>query len=212
MQTQVISFYSDLQGTTYYSDHAVRLKKQLDELGIPYDIREKESLGSYQKNCLSKPNFIYKLLIEKQKPVLWLDIDSDVRKSLGMFDQFISGTDVVAACSDTRLISAKASPIFFNFNTKVLELLQHWIFMTKHLTTNGKWFDHEALIGILHNFYQKDGFNMKFVGPQFCVWPGEEKEDSIIIMGLADVESKKSALRELGMSEDLIEWQSPGTK
>jgi hypothetical protein len=31
-------------------------------------------------------------------------------------------------------------------------------------------------------------------------------------MGLADVDSKKQALKNLGMSEDLIEWQSPGTK
>jgi hypothetical protein len=29
-------------------------------------------------------------------------------------------------------------------------------------------------------------------------------------MGLADAESKKESLRELGMSEELIEWQSPG--
>lgn len=212
MQTEVISFYSDIDGTTYYSDHANRLKKQLDDLGIPYDIREKQSLGSYQKNCLSKPNFIYKLLIEKQKPVLWLDIDSDVRKPLNMFDMFTPNTDIVAACSDTRLMSAKASPIFFNFNSKVLEFLQHWVFLTRQMTDNGKWFDHEALIGILQHFYQKDGFNMKFVGPQFCVWPGEEKEDSIIVMGLADVESKKNALRLLGMSEESIAWQSPGTK
>jgi hypothetical protein len=29
---------------------------------------------------------------------------------------------------------------------------------------------------------------------------------------LADVDSKKEALKKLGMSEDLIAWQSPGTK
>ena len=50
MQTEVISFYSDIDGTTYYSDHAKRLKKQLEDFNVPHDIREKQSLGSYQKN------------------------------------------------------------------------------------------------------------------------------------------------------------------
>ena len=50
MQTEVISFFSDIDGKTYYSDHAKRLNQQLMGLGIPHDIRQKESLGSYQKN------------------------------------------------------------------------------------------------------------------------------------------------------------------
>jgi hypothetical protein len=80
------------------------------------------------------------------------------------------------------------------------------------MSASGQWFDHEALVGILHSFYQKDGFVMKFLGPEYCVWPGDGNENSHIIMGLADVDSKKQALKNLGMSEDLIEWQSPGTK
>jgi hypothetical protein len=53
---------------------------------------------------------------------------------------------------------------------------------------------------------------MKFIGPEYCVWPGEENENTVILMGLADVESKKQSLRELGYNEELIAWQSPGTK
>jgi len=212
MQTQVISFYSDIDGKTYYSDHAKRLIKQLTDLGIPHDVREKVSLGSYQQNCLSKPQFIYQILIEKQAPVVWLDIDSDVRKSLAIFDTFKGNTDIAVSCSTNKLHAAKASPIYFDFNSKSLEFLQHWSFMARQMAKNGQWFDHEALIGILHSFYQKDGVRMKFIGPEYCVWPGHENENSIIIMGLADVDSKKSALKQLGMSEDLIAWQSPGTK
>jgi hypothetical protein len=212
MQTEVISFYSDIDGKTYYSDHAKRLKTQLERLNIPHDIQEKPSLGTYQKNCLSKPAFIYKMLVEKQRPIIWLDIDSDVRKSLNIFDQFQDNADLVVACSSTKLHAAKASPIYLAFNSKVLDFLQHWMFMTRQMMSNGQWFDHEALIGILHSFYQKDGFRMKFLGPDYCVWPGNENENSIIVMGLADVDSKKEALKNLGMSEDLIAWQSPGTK
>jgi hypothetical protein len=212
MQTQVISFYSDLDGSTYYSDHANRIIKQLDSFSIPYDIREKKSLGSYQKNCLSKPDFIYKMLTEKKHPIIWLDIDSDVRKPLDIFDNFINGTDVVVSCAANMLVAAKASPIFFNYNPKVLEFLQTWCFMARQATLSGKWFDHESLIGILHTFHAKESFNMKFLGPNYCVWPGQENEDSVIVMGLADVNSKKESLRKLGMAENVIEWQSPGTK
>ena len=212
MKTQVISFYSDIDDKTYYSDHAKRLKVQLDSLGIPNDIREKPSLGTYQKNCLSKPQFIYTLLVEKQRPIVWLDIDSDVRKSLNVYDQFDGNTDIVVACSANKLHTAKASPIYFSFNSKVLDFLQHWMFMTRQMLDRGQWFDHEALVGILHSFYQREEFRMKFLGPDYCVWPGNETPNSVIVMGLADVDSKKQALKSLGMSEDLIAWQSPGTK
>ena len=104
------------------------------------------------------------------------------------------------------------SPIFFNYNPKVLEFLQTWCFMARQATLSGKWFDHESLIGILHTFHAKESFNMKFLGPNYCVWPGQENEDSVIVMGLADVNSKKESLRKLGMAENVIEWQSPGTK
>ena len=212
MQTEVISFYSDIDDKTYYSDHARRLVVQLANFGIPNDIRQKQSLGSYQKNCLSKPQFIYQLLIEKQKPVVWLDIDSDVRKPLSVFDRFEGNTDLVVSCSTNKLHAAKASPIYFAFNSKALEFLQHWNFMTRQMANGGKWFDHEALIGILHEFHRREEFRMKFIGPEYCVWPGDENENSVVVMGLADVASKKEALKKLGMSEELIAWQSPGTK
>jgi hypothetical protein len=181
-------------------------------LGVPCDIRQKQSLGSYQKNCLSKPDFIIKMISQKQKPVVWLDIDSDVRKSLNIFDSMVGNTDIAFAASHPKLHAIKASPIFLEFNPKTLEFLNHWRFMANQLSKNGKWFDHEALVGIAHQFYQKDGFRMKFIGPEYCIWPGHENEHSVIIMGLADVESKKSALKDLGMSEELIQWQSPGIK
>jgi hypothetical protein len=212
MKTEVISFFSDIDNKTYYSDHAKRLAEQLKALGVPYDIRKKQSLGSYQKNCLSKPQFIYQILVEKQKPIIWLDIDSDVKRSLNIFDQFEGNTDLAVACSHPKLHAAKASPIYLGFNSNTLEFLQHWAFMAKQMMSSGKWFDHEALIGILHSFHQRENFKIKFIGPEYCVWPGTEDQNSVIIMGLADVDSKKEALKQLGMSEDLIEWQSPGTR
>ena len=131
---------------------------------------------------------------------------------MAIFDQFVGNTDIAVSCSTNKLHAAKASPIYFDFNSRALEFLQHWSYMARQMAKNGQWFDHEALIGILHSFYQKEGFRMKFIGPEYCVWPGSENEHSVIVMGLADADSKKEALKGLGMSEDLIAWQSPGTR
>ena len=76
MNTLLISFYSDIDGRTYYSDNAKRLIGECESLDIPHDIREKETLGTYQLNCLSKPQYILDRLNELNRPLLWMDIDS----------------------------------------------------------------------------------------------------------------------------------------
>ena len=50
-----------------------------------------------------------------------------------------------------------------------------------------------------------------FAGPEYCAWPKSQNDQTVIMMGLSDVESKKGNLRAMGMSEDKIEWQSVGT-
>ena len=80
MNLEIVSFFSDVDGTTYYSDHAKRLIEECEKLNVPYDIKEKPSHGSYQKNCLSKPQYILDKLHEKRKPFVWLDIDSYLLK------------------------------------------------------------------------------------------------------------------------------------
>ena len=213
MKTEIISFYSDIDGTTYYSDCAKRLAAQLTALEIPHDIREKPSLGSYQRNCLSKPRFIYSLLEEKKRPIVWLDVDSIVLKLLDAFDIFEGNTDIALACTNINVsMSAKASPIYFAYNEKVFEFLTAWIRLADELDRSEKWFDHEALLSIVSTFGSNMELSVKLMNSTFCTWPGQENESSIIVMGLSDAESKKIKLRELGFNEEQIQWQSPGLK
>jgi hypothetical protein len=44
----------------------------------------------------------------------------------------------------------------------------------------------------------------------YCVWPGHQNENTVFMMGLSDAPSKKEALKKMGYTDDLIEWQSPG--
>jgi len=209
MNTLLISFYSDIEGRTYYSDNAKRLIGECESLGIPHDIQEKETLGTYQLNCLSKPQYILDRLNELNRPLLWMDIDSKIHKPLVIFDQFDETVDMVVATANGQLSGIKASPLYFGNTEMARELLNVWIATTKDILENDKGvFDHEPLFGIVAEYSKK--INMKFVGPEYCIWPGHTNENTCVTMGLADAESKKDSLRKLGMAEDLIEWQSPG--
>ena len=211
MKTLLISFYSDIEERTYYSDNAIRMIKECEELGIPYDIQEKESLGTYQLNCLSKPLFILEKIEELDRPVLWMDIDSRIHKTLDTFDQFDSSVDMIVATANGMLSGIKASPLYFGNTSLAKEFLKEWIAAGKNILENDVGvFDHEPLFPLVQLFHDK--MNMKFVGPEYCIWPGHTNERTCVTMGLADSETKKESLRKLGMDEGLIEWQSPGDK
>ena len=209
MKTMLISFYSDIEDKTYYSDNANRLREECKDLDIQCSIQHKESLGSYQLNCLSKPQFILDMLERFNKPLLWMDVDSRLHKTPDIFDQFDESVDMVVATANGMLSGMKASPLYFNNTDKAKEFINAWIASTKDILENNVGvFDHEPLFGLIPTFIKK--MNIGYVGPEYCIWPGHTNENTYITMGLADAESKKESLRSLGMAEDLIEWQTPG--
>jgi hypothetical protein len=209
MKTLLISFYSDIEDKTYYSDNANRLRKECQDLDMQCSIQHKESLGSYQLNCLSKPQFILDMLERFNKPLLWMDVDSRLHKTPDIFDQFDESVDMVVATANGMLSGMKASPLYFNNTDKAKEFINAWIASTKDILENNVGvFDHEPLFGLIPTFIKK--MNIGYVGPEYCIWPGHTNENTYITMGLADAESKKESLRSLGMAEDLIEWQTPG--
>jgi len=211
MKTKVVSFYSDIEETKYYSKHADRIISECELHDIPYYISEKDSLGTYQLNCLRKPSFILEVMEELNQPVLWVDIDSKIHKSLDYFDTLDEMVDVVVSTANGAISGIKASPLYFGNTENSKDFLRAWISTGKDIIENNKGlFDHEPLFRLVDIFRNK--INMSFVGMDYCAWPGNTNESTYITMGLADVESKKESLRNLGMSEELIEWQSPGDR
>ena len=210
MKTEIISFYSDVDQTNYYSDCAAVLTKRLTELSVPHDIRSKESTGSYQKNCLSKPAFIHSLLSEKKRPVVWLDIDSVMLRSPKIFDHIDSTVDMVFACPDNNIMSAKASPIYFSYSNNALRFLEQWIDVSEKILTEGKWFDHESLISTIYSQLKKK-VEFRCIGEEYCTWPGKQNAQTVIIMGLSNTESKILQLRSIGMSDAEIRVQTSGS-
>ena len=211
MNTLVISYFCDVDGRTYYSDHAKRFISECHAFGIPHEVSEIQSQGSYQNNCLLKPKYIYSKLTQHQRPLLWLDIDTFIMKQPIAFDGLSNmGINVGVAGEDPQnLITTKASPLWFNYNTDTLDFLRTWIahceFVRKH---KGSVFDHETFIGCLAQYVKNK--KIAILDKNYCVWPGKQDQNTVFMMGLSDAPSKKEALKHMGYNEELIEWQSPG--
>jgi len=208
MKTLLISFYSDIEDKTYYSDNANRLRKECKDLDIHCSIQHKESLGSYQLNCLSKPQFILDMLERFKQPLLWVDVDSRLHKTPDIFDQF-EGVDMVVATANGMLSGMKASPLYFSNTDNAKEFINAWIKTTKDIIEGDVGiFDHEPLFSLIPMFIEK--IDIRWVGPEYCIWPGHTNENTVVTMGLADSETKKENLRKMGLSEDLINLQNIG--
>lgn len=212
METTVISYFCDVDGKTYYSDHAKRFKEDCDRLQIPHEIYNLQSQGDYRSNCLFKPKFIYSMLVQKQRPIVWIDIDTFILKQPSIFDSFPTfGVNIGVASTDPKnLIKVKASPLWFNFNSETLEFLKTWINKSEHAKNIGaNIFDHETFIGCLSEYIQQKK-KIGILDESFCTWPGKQDENTVLMMGLSDMPSKKEVLKQMGYNDELIEWQSPG--
>tara|TARA_R110000824_G_scaffold316132_8_gene503299 strand:- start:2090 stop:2731 length:642 start_codon:yes stop_codon:yes gene_type:complete len=209
MNFKVISYYCDVDDSKYYEKSYHRLKNKLDEYGYDYYIEELESLGSYKENCRRKPQYILDKLSEFDEDLLWLDIDTILLNRMTELETLDLDTDLIFASAIPQIIGIKASPIVFKNNENVRDFLQHWKTLIDISRDNEQeCFDHEVLFQTV--FDKKDTCNVGALGYNYCTWPGDENENTVILMGLSDVESKKDSLRKMGFEEDKIDWQSRG--
>jgi len=72
-----VSFYTK---NKKYRDYADRLRGYFDKFNLPNNIYELEQLPTKLENCLLKPIYIQKALLEFNKPIIWVDIDSIISR------------------------------------------------------------------------------------------------------------------------------------
>jgi hypothetical protein len=215
MKTELISFYCDVGDYTYYSDHAFRIKEECFRLNLPHDFRKVRTENDYRLNCLRKPKYILSMLEEKKKPIVWIDIDSQIHRDLTGFDRLLEHeADLgfayfVTDPSQINVLQPKASPIFCNYNEKVINFLKMWIQKCEDsVKKNEKLFDHEILLFKVLPFLANQ-LKIGCLPMNYCVWPGKcpEGMEPYITMGIADHKSKEENLKEfanVGMSESEI--------
>lgn len=63
-----------------YPELAEKLRDSLDRFNLSHDIMSVRSFSSWQEGVAFKPNFILDRLLHHRKPVVWLDIDTEVWK------------------------------------------------------------------------------------------------------------------------------------
>lgn len=214
MKTEIVSFYADIDGGTYYSDHAKRLKENCDSHNIPSDIRQLPSRGSYRLNCLTKPDFLLSMMEEKRKPFVWMDVDSIIHDELKIFDDKENVCDVIFAYQSLTphlvVQKPKASPIYLNNNKIVYEFVSTWVRLCDENARGGstKVFDHEILIGeVIPQFIKK--LRIGVLPINYAIWPGSHIPSNMkpyITMGIADNASKEKSLVEMGMNKDSIDY------
>lgn len=218
MKTPLVTFFSDIDNRTYYSDHAKRFVKNCKDLNIPFIVRELQSKGDYRLNCLSKPKFILEMMKEINIPFVWIDVDTIIHQQLNVFDDLSANCDIgmafekIPTDKDPSISLPKASPIFINNTSKAIDFLYKWNQAADKIKSeNIPVFDHELLVKIFIENIKN--IRIACLPPSYCIWPGKEFEgDKFLTMGLADTESKQNKLKEMGISEKEIERQSIGNK
>ena len=222
MKTEIVSFYCDIDGRTYYSDHARRLRINCNENNILHDIRELPSRGEYRLNCLAKPKFILSVLEEKKKPFVWMDVDSLIHAELSIFDEMEEKyqCDMAFAYQGfpprVQANLPKTSPIYVSYKQIVIDFLKYWIERCEfnEMNLGQKVFDHEILMSeVLPEFLPKMKIGMLPIN--YAIWPGTQIPENMkpmITMGIADGESKEKSLREMGLTEDTVKFNLVGNQ
>ena len=149
MMPQFISFYT---GDVYYKKKAEQLRDKCESLNIDIEISEVKNRGSYWKNTLYKPLFIYQKLMEKKRDLIWIDADTDIRVRHDSI--FNWKADLYFASHTGELDGIKASPIGFKFNDNSIKFLEEWKKACEaKILSNEIDFDHDVLkYEIIPNF------------------------------------------------------------
>lgn len=102
--------------------------------------------GDYYENTRYKPTFILSMLEKHQAPILWLDIDSDIRKDI---EEYIGGDEILAARHENPVRKLYyACCLYFPYNEYALDIVKRW----KYLCDNPDYRergDHTLLLKIL---------------------------------------------------------------
>lgn len=121
MTVAVVSFYTP---TWEYPEHAARLTRECDALGLPHHIVELPDAGSYLANTRLKPTFLRDTMAELDRPLLWIDVDGSIfaRPDALRYDVDFMGR-LMPASRDRKW---HVGTLYFNATGPAKALLQAW--------------------------------------------------------------------------------------
>lgn len=121
----VISFYTE---NTPYQLEVLALIHSCDALGIELEVEGVPCLGSWQRNCARKPQFIRDKLIEKKRPVFWVDADAVFRKTpdFSYFSQNDFSLREIAGSEKDKRLRYRAGSVFINYTPGGIIFADAW--------------------------------------------------------------------------------------
>jgi hypothetical protein len=109
--------------TPEYRKDAKLLKETMDIVGLDTShVEERDSLGSWEKNCQAKANFILEKLEELKEPVVWVDADARIMQKPRLFED-LGDTDFAAHWGRWLM----SGTLYFGNTIGAKALLKTWI-------------------------------------------------------------------------------------
>lgn len=160
----IISFYTE---NTSYEKEAEDLITSCEKFNLSYSIDPMPNFGSWEKNCCFKPKYIFKKLLDLQKPVLWLDADAIVYQKPTLFETL--ETDVALHSNptlpDKHPSKVNSGTLLFHPTPATFTLLENWDQETERLLeTDPEPWDQISLRNVL---FQSD-VKFHFLDSRYC--------------------------------------------
>lgn len=121
----VISFYTE---NSPYQLEVMALIASCQFYGIDAEIEGIPSEGSWERNCAIKPFFIRKKLLEKKRPIFWVDADAVFKKKpdfSSMSHSDLAFREMKRFSNDRRFRYCSGS-LFVNYTERGLEFVDKW--------------------------------------------------------------------------------------
>jgi hypothetical protein len=120
----IIAYYTE---NTSYQSLAEKLKKSIQNLGLPHYIESIKDQGSWEKNTHYKAYFIKKCLIERSENLLYVDVDAIFKSYPSLIDSL--DCDIAYRTQDFRWRKDEAlsGTIYLRNNDKIKLFVDRWI-------------------------------------------------------------------------------------
>lgn len=121
----IICYYTQ---ETAYEDHVQKLIASCENFQLPYSFDAIPNLGTWERNCCYKPQYILRKLTELQKPVLWIDADATIMQKPTIFEDFSPdiALRILEDVPDDHPSKMISGTVYLNHTSKAFEILKAW--------------------------------------------------------------------------------------
>ncbi len=154
----VVAYYTY---KTRYAEEVENLIESIEHFKLPMDIQGMESKGSWQKNCIHKPEFIREMIYKHpDNDILYVDADARIQQ----YPQLLDDVDFdLGICPfEEELLGGT---LYFANNQKTRDLLDIWI---DECHKNLEVWEITTLIRILPECEKKLKIKVHLLPPTYC--------------------------------------------